>query len=117
MAKKKKNRDNILTRSFKTEIFFNEKDSLILDGQSRINNWLYNQLLEIAIDDYQNSGNTLKLASGNNARDYMTNTLKQKHPFLNTVNTRVTNNTAMRLATSYKNFFERGNKGFPKFKS
>ena len=117
MAKKKKNRDNILTRSFKTEIFFSEKDSLILDGQSKINNWLYNQLLEISIDDFNLSGNTLKLASGNNARDYMINTLKPKHPFLNTVNTRVTNNTAMRLATSYKNFFERGYKGFPKFKS
>jgi putative transposase len=74
-------------------------------------------LLDIAICDYQQSGNTLKLASGNNARDYMINTLKPKHPFLNTVNTRVTNNTAMRLSTSYKNFFERGNKGFPKFKS
>lgn len=116
MARKKKNRDNILTRSFKTEIFFSEKDSLILDGQSKISNWLYNQLLDIAICDYKD-GNTLKLASGNNARDYMINTLKPKHPFLNTVNTRVTNNTAMRLATSYKNFFERGNKGFPKFKS
>ena len=116
MARKKKNRDNILTRSFKTEIFFNEKDSLILDGQSKINNWLYNQLLDIAIDDYK-SGNLLKLASSNNARDYMINTLKPKHPFLNTINTRVTNNTAMRLTTSYKNFFERGNKGFPKYKS
>ena len=118
MSKKhKKDRSGIITRSFKTEICFSEVDSLILDGQSKICNWTYNQLLSLSIDDYKLSGNTLKLASGYNARDYMVNEMKPKNPFLKSVSSTPLKNTALRLKKSYEKFFKEVNVGFPKFKS
>lgn len=107
---------NILMRSFKTELILDESNSLVLDGQSRICNWLYNHLLELSINDYKESGNTLNLASGYNARNYMVNELKPKYKFLGSLFSRVSNATAMRINTSYKKFFKE-KKGFPKFKS
>jgi len=42
--------DNIIfNRS--VEIIFNKEDQLILDGQSKICNWLYNHLLEMVKND------------------------------------------------------------------
>lgn len=114
--KKKKKKDNILIRSFKTEIVFNEQDSLVLDGQSKICNWLYNKLLEISIQDYNEYDNVLKLASGYNARNYMVNIMKPRYNFLSTVSSSVLKNTSMRLATTYGKFFNE-HRGFPKFKS
>ena len=106
MKRVKKDRSKILTRSFKTEVVFNEADSLILDGQSKICNWLYNNMLDLSINDYNLSGNTLKLTSSNNIRDYMVDVLKTTHPFINTVYSTVLKNTCIRLTNSFKRFFE-----------
>lgn len=107
---------SIFIRSFKTELILDEANSTILDGQSKICNWLYNHLLELSINDYKNSGNTLKLSSGYNARNYMVNILKSTHLFLKTVYSTPLKDTALRLTESYKKFFKEGS-GFPKFKS
>ena len=106
----------ILSRSFKTEIVFSESDIQILDGQSKICNWLYNYLLDLSINDFKYSGNTLNLASSFNARDYMVNTLKQQKSFIKTVYSTVLKNTCNRLSDSYKRMFKKQTK-FPKFKS
>ena len=37
----------------KVEILFEKEDELILDGQSKICNWLYNKLLDICKKDYE----------------------------------------------------------------
>lgn len=46
----------------KIEIVFDANDTHILDGQSKLRNWLYNQLLQVSIEDYKN-GNKNKLLS------------------------------------------------------
>ncbi len=55
IVKPKKDRTNLIVKCFKTELILSEQDQLVLDGQSRIANWTYNQLLQASIDDYQNN--------------------------------------------------------------
>ena len=115
----KKDRSNLHVRSFKTELVVTNEVEKILDGQSRICNWLYNQLLDISIKDYKENNNSLKLTSKDNFRDYMVRELKPKNEFLKTVHSHVLRTVAYRIKGTYKNFFERRESGvgFPKFKS
>ena len=64
----------------KTEILLTKEDSLSLDGQSKICNWLYNQLVQAIREDYQNSS-PLKLVEGRNLRDYATSMKKSTPSF------------------------------------
>ncbi|MGL5347843.1 MAG: RNA-guided endonuclease InsQ/TnpB family protein [Peptostreptococcaceae bacterium] len=98
----------------KIEIEFDENYTYILDGQSRICNWLYNQLLQATIEDYQN-GNQNKLLSGRNLRDFATK-MKESNRFLYTVHSSPLKNTAIRLKESYTKFFNR-NCSYPNFRS
>lgn len=113
----KKDRTNILTRSFKVEVTFSESDALILDGQSKICNWVYNQVLEACINDYKNNENKLKLTCGYNSRDYFVDIIKPLNTFTKSVYAMVTAESASRVKQSFKQYFERNCKGFPKFKS
>ena len=45
----------------KIEVLFTEEDKQILDGQSKICNWLYNHLLELCKYDYYENNNENKL--------------------------------------------------------
>ncbi|HWL26440.1 MAG TPA: hypothetical protein VNR38_22250 [Ureibacillus sp.] len=63
----------------KIEMFLKKEDEHSLDGQSKICNWLYNQLVQAARDDYE-KGSPLELLRGRNLRDYATN-MKESHPF------------------------------------
>lgn len=98
----------------KIEIVFDEKDTNILDGQSKICNWLYNQLLQVTIEDYKN-GNQNKLLSGRNLRDFATK-MKESNKFLYTVHSSPIKNTAVRLKESYTKFFSK-NCSYPNFRS
>ncbi|TCQ00516.1 RNA-guided endonuclease InsQ/TnpB family protein [Serpentinicella alkaliphila] len=98
----------------KIEVFFSKEDSLILDGQSKICNWLYNQLLQATKDDYEN-GNSLKLLSGRNLRNYSTK-MKDVNKFLYSVHSSPLKNTALRLKDAYERFFK-GQNEYPKFRS
>jgi len=98
----------------KIELFFSKEDSNALDGQSKICNWLYNQLVQATRDDYQN-GSPLKLLEGRNLRDYATK-IKEDHPFLRTVHSSPLKNTALRLKDAYDRFFNKQN-AYPKFRS
>ena len=61
----------------KIEVAFSKEDEFILDGQSKICNWLYNQLLDACREDYLKNGTKSKLLYGRNLRDYGT-CLKEK---------------------------------------
>jgi putative transposase len=99
----------------KVEILFTAEDKLILDGQSRICNWLYNHLLEMAIDDYKDNNNKMELLNGKNLRNQVP-ILKQDYKFLNSVHSSPLKNTAIRLKETYERFFKQRS-GYPKFKS
>jgi putative transposase len=98
----------------KVELYFSKEDILALDGQSKICNWLYNQLVQITRDDYKN-GSPLELLKDRNLRDYATK-MKEEHPFLRTVHSSPLKNTALRLKDAYDRFFN-GQNGYPKFRS
>ena len=98
----------------KIEIIFDKETKLILDDQSKKCNWLYNKLLDIAREDY-NNGNTLNLMSGRNLRDYVVK-LKGENPFLYSVHSSPLKNVAIRLKDSYVRFFK-GLSKIPHFRS
>jgi putative transposase len=98
----------------KIEVMFSKEDGLILDSQSKMCNWLYNQLLELCIDDYKKGG-LLKLQSGRNLRNQVPK-IKEDNPFLYSVHSSPLKNVALRLKTTYERFFKNLG-GFPKFKS
>lgn len=99
----------------KIEVIFSSEEKKILDGQSKICNWLYNKLLEISIKDYDENNNERNLFYGRNLRDLVP-TLKIKCPFLITVHSSPLKNTALRLKETYNRFFH-GISGFPHYRS
>ena len=99
----------------KVQVFFTKEEELILDGQSKICNWLYNQLLAACQQDYKENNNALKLLEGRNLRNYSVS-LKEKHPFLQTVFSSVLKEPSVRLKKAYQSFFK-GYTQYPKFRS
>jgi len=100
----------------KVEVIFSEEDKQILHSQSKICNWLYNQLLELCKYDYYENNNKNKLLSGRNLRNQVPR-LKEDYPFLKTVHSSVTKNTALRLKEAYKKFFKEDDINPPKFRA
>lgn len=98
----------------KIEITFSKEDEIVLDGQSKICNWLYNHLLELCIDDYKNC-DKLQLMKGRNLRDQVPK-LKEEFPFLTTVYSSPLKNVAIRLRETYDRLFKKLG-GYPNFKS
>ena len=99
----------------KIEVEFKQEDTYILDGQSKICNWFYNQLLDACIKDYKYNGNAKKLLNGRNLRNYGT-TLKDEHKFLNTVFSSVLKEPSARIKNAYNKFFKE-DAGYPKYRS
>ncbi|MEK5392709.1 hypothetical protein NSQ59_20335 [Margalitia sp. FSL K6-0131] len=104
-----------LTYTKKIQIEFSKNDEIILDGQSKICNWLYNQLLDACQKDYYENNNSLKLLEGRNLRNYGVS-LKKSHPFLNSVFSSVLKEPSTRLLKAYKSFFK-GDSRYPKHRS
>jgi putative transposase len=65
----------------KVQVIFSKEDRAVLDGQSKICNWMYNILLEISIKDYTENNNEGNLLQGRNLRDLVP-ILKKEHNFL-----------------------------------
>lgn len=105
---------SVIVFNRKIEVTFSKEDSYILDGQSRICNWLYNHLLEMTINDYINNNNK-KLLNERNLRNQVP-ILKKECKFLNSVHSSPLKNTAIRLRETYERFFRQG-LGHPKYKS
>lgn len=99
----------------KIEVVFKKEDTFILDGQSKICNWFYNQLLDACINDYKFNNNAKKLLVDRNLRNYGT-TLKGEHKFLNTVFSSVLKEPSARIKKAYDKFFNEG-AGYPKYRS
>lgn len=99
----------------KMEVEFKQEDIFILDGQSKICNWFYNQLLDACINDYKFNNNAKKLLTGRNLRNYGTS-LKEEHKFLNTVFSSVLKEPSARIKKAYEKFFN-GDGGYPKYRS
>jgi len=95
-------------------ITFSDADQRSLDGQSRICNWLYNQLLDMCKKDYEN-GDKNKYLNGRNLRNQVPE-LKKVHEFLKTVHSSPMKNVALRLKDSYAKFF-RGEAKPPHFRA
>lgn len=100
----------------KLEIKFEHGSEKILDGQSKICNWLYNRLLELTIEDYRNNDNKKKLLSGRNLRNEVPK-LKKEFSFLCSVHSSPLKNTALRLKQNFKDFFSVKGRGYPRFRS
>ena len=92
----------------KIEILFDNKIQFILDGQSKICNWLYNKLLEKVIEEPYS-------LQGRNLRNLVP-IFKKQNLFLQSVYSSPLKNVAFRLKDSFKGYYK-NNRGFPKFRS
>lgn len=99
----------------KIEVIFSKEDERILDGQSKICNWLYNKLLEESIKDYKENNNANKLLDGRNLRNLVPK-LKNDNEFLKSVHSSPLKNTALRLKDAYDRFFD-NLRGFPHYRA
>ena len=99
----------------KIEVIFDKKDELILDGQSKICNWLYNYLLDLIKIEFKVKKEKSELLTGRNIRDLVP-LIKLNKSFLYSVHSSPLKNTALRLLGTFEKFFKE-NTGFPKYKS
>ena len=99
----------------KIEVIFTKEERHILDGQSKICNWLYNRLLETCQKDYRENNSQLQLMKDENLRNYAV-AMKSEYPFLKTVFSSPIKEVAERLKTSYERFFKKLG-GYPNFRS
>jgi putative transposase len=99
----------------KIEVDFVKDSTYVLDSQSRISNWLYNQLLDACKFDYAENDNKKQLLVDDNLRSLMVS-MKDTHPFLRTVNSSPLKGVVDRLLDAYQRFFDGKNK-YPKFRS
>ncbi len=105
-----------------------EHTAAVLDGQSRIVNWLYNRLLEEANElrrrfrETQDPEAAKVLYTKRGLRNRIP-ALKREHPFLRTVHSSVLKNAALRLSSAIQEYQtgRRGRRakraGWPKFRS
>jgi putative transposase len=104
------------------EIELSKENKLILDGQSKILNWLYNHLLDLSIKQYesvkQNLLDKTLINKKYGLRDYMVNEMKEneKYKFINSVYSKPLKESATRLENTFKKFFKEKT-GYPKFRS
>jgi putative transposase len=104
------------------ELILDNENKLILDGQSKILNWLYNHLLELSINQYKEfkltNLNKPLLNKRNGLRNYMVNNMKKTtdYNFINTIYSKPLKEVATRLEFAFKGFFK-NNKGYPHFRS
>jgi putative transposase len=109
----------------KIKLTLDEADARVLDGQSKIINWLYNHLLEQANKlrtEYiasQDKKLGLTLYSKRGLRNLIPE-IKKSHPFLKSVHSSPLKNGALRLSESIMRFQKeksKGKRGWPRFRS
>jgi putative transposase len=83
----------------KIKLLTKKEQQLQFDLQSKMCNWLYNQLFQLVEQDYVN-GNAKKFLFGRNLRNQVP-TFKQQHPFLYKVHSSPLKNVALRLKDAY----------------
>lgn len=99
-----------------------KENSLILDSQSKILNWLYNHLLDECQKNYQNfkdgliTEDELIIKGRYGLRDYMVNEIKPKHSFLSVVYSKPLKEVSTRLNQAFKMFMKKQG-GYPNFRA
>jgi putative transposase len=94
-----------IRKVIKLRLYPDQKAAAVLDGQSRICNWLYNQLLDKAnylkeqFKQTQDNTVSLTLYSTRGLRNQVP-VLKKENPFLNVVHSSPLKNAALRLSAS-----------------
>lgn len=86
-------------------LIVSKEEESILDSQSKMCNWLYNQLFTMVEDDYK-TGNSKRLLTGRNLRDQVP-LIKEKYPWLKKVHSSPLKNAAFRLKDAYKRWFDK----------
>ena len=122
-------RDHEKTAVIKIPLNVSLESEEILDGQSRICNWLYNQLLDRANalrDEYRTTQNpeVVKVLYTERGLRNLIPSLKQEKPFLKVVHSSPLKNAALRLSNAIQTYQKsrkgkRKNKdtGWPRFRS
>lgn len=117
-----------ITTVIKLKLLPDAESAKILDGQSRICNWLYNQLLTKA-NAYRahyretQDNNSAKILYTKFGLRNLVPELKRDHPFLNVVYAAPLKNTALRLTASIQTYQktrkgkQKGKTGWPRFRS
>ena len=104
-----------MLRAIKIRLYPTIKQKIELNKTLGSNRFVYNSCLSYKKEEYDNNENSINLQGlalhFNNLRDRL------GYDFLKEQNTKVIRYTLMNLMTAYKNFFERPDVGFPKFKS
>src|SRR5574344_443611 len=102
--------------SIKTELMLSKENERVLDGQSKILNYVYNELLAEVNQEYNDKGKDAILLKKYNLRNRIPQMKKEK-PFLQTLHSSPLKNAALRLKQSFMNFFKVPTTGHPKFSS
>lgn len=100
-------------RTYKFRIYPNKEQQSKLWHHANKLNWLYNYFLNQKIESYKNEKKNLKRFDLQKQLLEM----KAKDPELKEIHSQVLQSVCKRLDQSYKDFFKRGNVGFPKFRS
>ena len=83
----------------------NNENELILDGQSKILNWLYNYLIDLTAKQYeiylQDSTQYPLVYQKYGLRNYVVNVMKKEYPFLNTVYSKPIKECVVKLPLTY----------------
>jgi putative transposase len=115
-----------LIQAVKIKLSLSAEDQRSLDGQSKILNWAYNQLLsraktklESLSDSSCDKTQTLKLIYSKRGLRDLIPMMKEEHPFLKTVHSSPLKNAALRLSEAIAASSAKRNKRrkFPRFRS
>jgi putative transposase len=115
-----------LIQAIKIKLNLSAEDQRSLDGQSKILNWAYNQLLDRAKTNLTNlkeaecdKTKTLKLIYSKRGLRDLIPMMKEEHPFLKTVHSSPLKNAALRLSEAIAASSAKRNKRrkFPRFRS
>lgn len=100
-------------RTYKFRIYPNKEQQSKLWRHANKLNWLYNYFLNQKIEVYKSGRKNLKRFD----LQLQLPKLKANDPDLKEIHSQVLQGVCKRLDQSYKDFFKRGNIGFPKFRS
>lgn len=100
-------------RTYKYRLYPNTEQQSKLWRNANKLNWLYNYFLNQKIDAYKSEKKNIKRFELQSQLPL----LKQNDPDLEKIHSQVLQGVCKRLDQAYKDFFKRGNTGFPKFRS
>ena len=95
-------------RAYKFRIYPDREQELLFAKTFGCCRFLYNQMLADKIREYRKSGKMLRTTPA---------AYKKEYPWLKEVDSLALANVQLQLERAYKNFFERKESGFPKFRT